>query len=193
MYSKELLDSLMPPSSVLEPDIGGFALRVPLGGSFEYSFIPDSEFAKVDPRLPAAIRVFEQQIGEVQRTYVSHIVELWSANCYVETERGDLCVITQVTHVVLAKDSVIITGSCFDYIEFRNPENDEMLLLPVGYGATEVAVTKAWLNKHWPGWAERYHLAAELGMSPEDTLNAMVSVTACDSNVMLPLDATAPE
>lgn len=188
MLTESEIEKVVPRWTSLSAAANGFATKTLIGNDYEHGFVPETELTKLDPRLPAALRVYEEDGPNVYGIIVSHMLRLWSTDTFVISTNGERYAIAEVTDILFSRTEVHIQGDGYRYNVRKHPDTGEALHIPAGPAPKAVPVAKAWLDQNHPGWRERYRIASDLGMSKYEALQAMVSLPSIQLSVEIPAD-----
>jgi hypothetical protein len=157
-----------------------------------YGFIDIQAFADMDHRFTRSIRkMYDISNGKPVQHFVFVCTSLFlRSSCTVFTKDAfvDAATITQ--------DHYAMSLSDIDLMEGGNLEVSYVNAMVVGdslsgqyvssmYRASR-RIKKTWLDLHYPGWLDRYHIGDAIGMKPEQLANMVLPTTAAVEAVALP-------
>lgn len=188
MHTETEIYKIVPMWTSLTSAKNGFATQTLNNNGFDYGFLPDAELERLDPRLPAALRIYQNEGHKVFGISVLQILKLWETNTFVETTNGERYGISDVSHILFSRVAIHIQGDGSLYKVRQHPDTGENLFIPTRPAPQRASVSRAWLDQNHAGWLERYEIASDLGMSKYEAFKAMVSLPSNEVCLEVPSD-----
>lgn len=171
MLDYKRLYQIVPPGSSWKTCPDGFLVQ-PSGPN--PTFRSNEELAKIDTRLPAAIRFLEHLGGFAAGNEIVGMVQLWQAKLHFNTLNNEKVAFTTIGSVDIEDTFVKFNGTGVHYKEHFVAELNESIKVPYGRWDVTPVVTHSWLTENYPGWRERYDVAQQLGFDFNTAVQAMV-------------------
>lgn len=178
----DLIYELVPINTTWRRGQDGFDLHQGNDDTYIYSVL-DSELARIDPRLPAAIQMLPDadRIGLKIRTMLG----IWDFDIYLESVEGRKVAVLGVEDFDVKSTVVTLTGYGCYYNEQLTPSSGDVVLLPEE-PYVKFDLSRTWLDATFPHWEQRYKVARDLDMNPTLAVRAMLEGANIVSNPDLP-------
>lgn len=169
----ELINEFIPWDTQWTICEGGFHVEPMPGTSGETRFISNEDLCKIDPRLPMGIPLLKDSNND-DGSRIRAMLKLWMLDMHLVGVNGTLFAINNAEDVSIQSDKVSIKCTGYYYTEVRVPDTQIKLLLPERNTIRPI-ISREWLDEKHPGWAHRFTIASDLGLSLNDAVRAMIN------------------